>query len=599
MNYSQARKYIEDINTGGMVFGLESVKTLLDLVGNPQKKLNIVHIAGTNGKGSVGEFLSSILAMAGYRVGRFYSPALFEYEETFCIQHGADVSVITKDEVAYYITTLREKCNEVTQRGVRHPSAFEIETAMAMMFLADKNTDIAIVECGLGGESDATNCVDNIMEVITSISLDHTRILGDTLEQIAREKCGIIRPGSIVVTPGQKDDVINVISEECKRAGAKLIIADTKHCQVIKDDLHGITYNDNYNDISNLSLAMTGEYQIENAHISVCAAMELKNIGYNITKDDIKRGLLMAKWRGRFDIVNGQPLVVADGAHNENAATMLHNSIEKYLHGYKKIYIAGIFKDKDYDKILHAMSDKDALIYAGTSNCVRSLSVKELAKAAKDYYKEVIEAKSINDALVSALKVASQSQDKTAIICFGSLSIMKEIYDYFSSNQNGKDDIVSSILHNAIFNEKLNAIREYEKKRVFCGHDIDHLLDVARIAWILCLEENVHIDKDIVYAACLLHDIGRADQYMYGVNHETAGASLARDILRSTGATESDIEMIIDAISYHSDKTGETRLDVLPGILKKADSLSRRCFACKAYNFCKWPSDRKNNDIIY
>lgn len=603
MDYIKAKEYIDKVSLSGMVFGLESAKELLKLAGRPDKDLKIIHIAGTNGKGSVGTFLTEILNTAGYRIGRFFSPALFEYNETICISENGITKSISNDEIAQYITTISALCDKIVKNGLRHPSEFEIQTVMALMYFASNKCDIAIVECGLGGMDDATNIIeDNMMEIITSISYDHMKILGNSLSEIATNKCGIIKDDSIVVTTMQENEIMDVIKKKCRDTHSKIIITDVEDCNVVSNTLYSVVYDDRRNNINGLSLVMPGIYQIENANIAVNSAIALNSMGYNISENDIKNGLLLSKWRGRFDVISSNPLIIADGAHNENAAVMLKNSVDEYLKDYKKIYVMSVFADKEYEKILSVMKDDSGVFYGATTSNKRALDENTLCENAREYYSEVNSCHTIEEALDKSIArvQARNSKDKTVIICFGSLSIMKQIYEYMDKRQPVGQDRVNNIINNNVFVRNMRIIGKYEKKRIFCGHGMEHILDVARLTWIFNLENNKGYSKDVVYAAALLHDIGRARQYVDGTQHEIAGISIAKEVLTQSGYSEDEIMLITGTISFHNNREASTEeIDGLKGMLRRADNMSRQCYACKAQNQCKWPVDRKNLNLKY
>ncbi len=606
MNYNQCMEYMNNITVShGMNFDLSSVRELLVRAGNPEKNLKIIHIAGTNAKGSLGTYLASILDTAGIRTGRFFSPALFSYREVFCVYHKGITDTISKEQTAKYITLLADIIGDMTKDGYDHPTAFEIETVMALMFLRDEKCEIAIIECGLGGKDDATNIIDNnLINVITPVGYDHMGILGNTIEEITLAKCGIIHDGETVVT-GQRDEkVTEVIKSYCDKMNANLFVCDEKNLTVRKQDIHGTVYDDNLHGIKGIKLTMLGEFQTQNAGIAVQVACCLKDMGYRISDNDIKTGMTRAHFKGRLDKVNSSPMVYADGAHNPMAATSLKRSIDKYFADYRKIFVMGVFADKDYKKILEIMSDGNGTLFACESNNKRSMKPHKLANEARPYFGEVVECTSVADALSKACDAANESVADTVIICFGSLSIMKDVYGFFENsdmeNCHKEKNIVNSIIDNSIFRDKMDVINNYERNRRFCGHDFNHLMDVARIAWILTLENEYNLEKDVVYSAALLHDIGRAVEYEDGTPHENAGELIADEILTSAGVSEEVKERIILAIKGHNseDKKKESgNKDELGIVIKQADNLSRNCFICAAKDECKWPLDKKNKGI--
>ena len=588
MNYNQAINYIQELNKKGMVFGLDNIKALLSKKDNPQNKLNIIHIAGTNGKGSVGTYLAHILDRAGYKVGRFYSPSLFHYGENICISHKGTFKCISEDEIAEYIEDLSCKG---TFDGV---SAFEMETAMALCYMADENCDVCLIECGLGGLEDATNIMDEkIMSIITSIGMDHMNILGNSIKDITLNKCGIIPGSKTVVTTSSNAEVLEIIEGKCQEYDIPLVVSSNSDV-ILKDrSITGLVYDDIKNGILGLKTVMPGIYQLENSYLAVNAAVTLNQLGFDIQQEHIKNGLLMARWYGRFDIVSKSPLVIADGAHNEAAAKVLKQSVDEYFEEYNKIYVMGVFKDKEYEKILSIMSG-DGIIFAGKTDNERALDSDILTSVAKRYFNECVCADSIKEALDMAVK-ESTSKENTVIICFGSLSIMTDIYNYFK--QNTIENRLDSIRNDFEFVENMKLINEFEKNRIFCGHDFNHLLDVARIAWIYCLENKINLDKELIYATALLHDIGRAKQYLCGENHEEAGCSIAKNVLNRAGFSQEEIKMIINAIMVHNrdwDKKSE-----LGNVIALADKKSRQCYMCEAKQNCKWTWDSMNNSMEY
>jgi dihydrofolate synthase/folylpolyglutamate synthase len=459
--------------------------------------------------------------------------------------------------------------------------------------MLEEKCDICIIECGLGGMDDATNIMDNkLMSIITSIGMDHVSILGNNLREITTQKCGIIPGSKRVITTSSNNDVMDIIQDRCNDSDVPLIISSVEDVLIKEKSISGLIYDDTKNDIMGLKTVMPGTYQLENSYLAVNAAIALNDLGYNIHQEHIKNGLLMARWYGRFDIVCKRPLVIADGAHNEAAAKALKESVDEYFSNYNKIYVMSVFKDKEYEKILDIMSD-DGILFAGETDNERALNSKELYSIAGKYFKKCVRTQSISEALNKAI-MESKSQSDSVIICFGSLSIMPQVYDYFK--QNTSENRLDKIRTDNELIENMNFIDEFEKNRVFCGHDYNHLMDVARIGWIYCLENKINIDKELIYATALLHDIGRARQYLYGENHEEAGAVIAKKILNRAGFNENEITMISNAIMTHNK---DNNMGELGRIISWADKKSRLCYSCKAKDNCKWTWDTMNNSIEY
>jgi dihydrofolate synthase/folylpolyglutamate synthase len=441
MTYEEAREYITKCNQYGNELSLEAIKELLNRLGNPQDKIKVIHVAGTNGKGSTTAFLASILACAGYRVGRYISPAVFDYLERVQISKRIEASrdihtkgiqnstivtnFITKSGFSDTVTQIKKVCDEMLQIGLPHPTPFEIETAMAFLYLYQENVDFAIIEVGLGGRLDATNVMKKpICCIITSISMDHMQYLGDTLGKIAGEKAGIIKEGTSVITNNSCSDVLSVLEQVCQDKNAILSVVDSSKARIISTNPDGTILEYNQQDYS---ISMLGEYQVSNATLAIEAARILQRLGYQIEEKAMKEGLQQARWRGRFEIIQKEPYLVIDGAHNADAALQLRKSIERYFHKQKKIFIIGVLGDKDYGSILELTAPLAETIITITPNNDRALASANLAAEAKKYCMgNIIDASTVENALKLAYEEAT-AQD--VIIAFGSLSFLGELCD--------------------------------------------------------------------------------------------------------------------------------------------------------------------------
>jgi dihydrofolate synthase/folylpolyglutamate synthase len=434
MTYEEAREFIKISYQFGSVPGLETIKELLGRLKNPEKDLKVIHIAGTNGKGSTSAFISSILAASGYKVGRYISPAVFSYRERIQIFHkgagNTDISVeyISKKGVVDAIENIRPICDEMIGEGFHHPTWFEIETAMAFLYMVQEEVDIAVIETGLGGRLDATNVFEKVIcAVITSISMDHWRELGDTLDKIAREKAGIIKKDCPVVTTSQETPVRQVISETSKALNSPFYISNADEAYDISHTLNGITFSRNEKgNIQTYKLGLLGGYQVENAMLSIKVMEVINHQGYRILPEQIKEGLRLTSWRGRFEIVSKEPYIVIDGAHNEGAARELKKSIELYFTNRRIIYIMGVLADKDYQSILKYTAPLADMIITVTPDNSRALSSNLLAKEAGKYCKRVLDAGDIGLAAKLAFQAAGKED---VIIAFGSLSYLRDFVD--------------------------------------------------------------------------------------------------------------------------------------------------------------------------
>lgn len=436
MDYKEALEFINKINTYGMVLGLETINELLKRIGNPQEKLSFVHIAGTNGKGSTAAFISFILAEAGYQVGRYISPTLFCYRERIqTLKKESDHKrakeyFISELSVASHLTRIKKAVEAMVLDGFVHPTAFEIETAMAFLEFAERRCDIVVLEVGLGGRLDATNIISSPKcVVLTSISMDHMQVLGDTLKKIAEEKAGIIKENSDVVCYPQKKEARQVIERRCKEKKASLKIVDFNQINSEQHSLDKIQFS--YTCFTNLELSLLGENQVKNAVIAIETMKILQKKGFYITNNHIQEGLKKTVWRGRFDVLLKSPFLIVDGAHNQAAAISLRRSIGLYLKGKRLIFIIGVFKDKDYLSIIKNTADLADMIFTITPNHPRALSSTVLKKEVKSYNHQVIDLNTIEEALQEAFKIA---QKEDVILAFGSLSFLGDIFRFLNYN---------------------------------------------------------------------------------------------------------------------------------------------------------------------
>ena len=405
MNYIEATEYMNEVKKYGSVLGLQNMENLCRALGNPERELNIIHLAGTNGKGSVGAFVDSILRAAGYNTCRYSSPAVFDYEEIW--QYNGEN--ITRGELARYIGLVKSAAEEIVKNGQPHPTAFEIETAIAFLYCRDKKCDYAILETGMGGRLDAVNIIEKSrVSVITSIGIDHTAFLGDTIDKIAREKAGIIKGNGVVVTAPQTKAVTDVIEEVCCEKQAKLITAK------LPENVNGNKFD--YGEMHNIEISLSGAFQPINACVAIEVAKEL-----GIGEAQIRRGLKSAIWRGRFETICENPRVIIDGAHNEPAAKMLAQTIKAELSGQKPDFIIGVLADKEIEKIAEHTAHLADKIYAVTPDNPRAMDNKQLAEILRKYNKNT-ETAEINEAVKKCMA------DKTRVtIAFGSLSYLKDI----------------------------------------------------------------------------------------------------------------------------------------------------------------------------
>lgn len=432
MTYQEFMNYLaqmpsfspQQIQAGKDPFNLDNITTLLTLLGNPHEKLKYIHIAGTNGKGSTSAFLNQILIESGYKVGIFTSP----FVERFTEQIRINNQEIANENLARIATKVCEMVEQMKSKGMSLPSEFEIICSIAFLYFLEECCDIVILETGLGGRLDATNVIPApLLAMITSISLDHTQVLGNTLEQIAMEKAGIIKPGCEVLLYPQCAEVEKVFEITC--ASQNVILHKAFLPQEAKHyDLSGQTFDlhsdhDSWS-FDNLSITLLGHYQIHNASMAVNAAMLLRRKGYNISDKQIYLGLEHTKWIGRFELIRKNPAIIIDGSHNEDGVTMLCESLRRYFPEKKFFFITGVLADKAYDKMMLPIIPLAKKFFTITPPSPRALSSDKLATFLTSHSAESMPCESIKNAIQACLEEAS----KDDVICiFGSLYFLGEV----------------------------------------------------------------------------------------------------------------------------------------------------------------------------
>lgn len=369
MDFAMAMKYIEEKTKLGTVPGLVNVKELLRRLGNPQNEVKCLHIAGTNGKGSIFAYVEQILLEAGYKVGRYISPTIFDYRERFTINK----EYISKERLADLIGRISVVVEEMVAEGGYDPTAFEIETALAFLYYYEEKVDFALIECGMGGTLDATNVIANpLVTVMASISMDHMQFLGETQEEIARNKAGIMRPNGYTVSYPQKKCVQNILFEEADRLSCEMIFADSESVDKLNMNIMGSDFNYK-GKVYHISLL--GKHQIFNSITALEVVFCLRSRDIISLEDSvISSGLDNTRWAGRMTRVCDKPPIFVDGAHNEDAWMYLKNTINMYFTNSKIIYIIGVLKDKEYNRMLDILCDTMEYCITVTPNTPRGLS---------------------------------------------------------------------------------------------------------------------------------------------------------------------------------------------------------------------------------
>jgi len=414
MTASEAAGYIESFRYKGSRPGLERVGELLERLGNPHDELRFIHVAGTNGKGSVCAMLASILKEAGYKTGLFTSPHLYRLHEYFnvdgCEIVEADLSDLI-DEAKPHIEMMKEQ-----------PTEFELITALAIYHFYRQHCEFVVLETGLGGRMDSTNIIPApLVAAITNIGLEHVEYLGDTVEKIAAEKAGIIKPGAEVVLARQDKAVVDVIREKCRQVNARICI--TEAAEAGNADLSFQSFC--YRNRADVNLGLLGNYQLKNAAVALDIIDCLKDMAYPIPEQTVLSGMRKTVWPGRFEVLRKSPGVILDGAHNPDGTTELVDNLNKYFPQQNIIFIMGVMKDKKYERMVNTLSPLASAFITVTPDSERALPAEQLTEVIGEYFKgEVYSLGNIPEAIGYALKL----QRVNEIICIcGTLYMQKEV----------------------------------------------------------------------------------------------------------------------------------------------------------------------------
>ena len=420
MNYQEALEYIHGISWTFCKPGLERISALCKALGDPQKKLKFIHIAGTNGKGSTSAMLDSILREAGYRTGLFTSP----YIRTFNERMRVDGENISDRELAEITEYVRPFADYMTDK----PTEFELISAIAFEYFSRNNCDVVVLEAGMGGRLDSTNVIDSaLLSIITGIALDHTAFLGDTVEKIAAEKAGIIKCGCPVLFGGEDEAAERVIRERAAEMNAPFSRVDRSSLTIHSQTLDGTVFD--FGRYKNMQIRMLGSYQPRNAATVLSAIDILKERGFSIPDSAVSRGLEKTRWQARFEVISNDPLVIFDGAHNPEGIAAAVESIRHYF-GDKRVYVlTGVLRDKDYNIIATDIAKVASRAFTLTPENPRALSAEEYAEVLKEKGVEATPYSDIESALSAAREAAKR--DGVPLICMGSLYLYSSIIDYF------------------------------------------------------------------------------------------------------------------------------------------------------------------------
>lgn len=429
MTYEEALAFLRDLTKFGYNLGLGRITQLLKMLGNPHEQLKVIHIGGTNGKGSTSAMVTSILKAAGYRVGFFSSPHLHRYTERMTI-NGME---IPEAMVASLLSEIRPVLEEMVREGFEHPTEFEVNTALALLYFAREQVDFAVLEVGLGGAIDSTNVVNPLVAVITNVGMDHMDYLGDTLEEIANVKGGIIKPNCQVVTGSDKEEVVQILEDICRQKAARLWqLGKDFQVELIANTLDGVIFNfDGYGtSYQKLQVPLLGEHQAVNGAIAVATVKSLAAYGFQIPAEAIYQGLQQVRWPARLEIIKRDPLVLIDGAHNVDGARTLRKSLERLFTYDKLILVIGMLADKEREKVLEMLAPLAQVLVVTRPNSPRAENWEEMVSFGSRYVKEVIVQPDIHEAIEQALAMAGA---KDLVCITGSLYMVAEARCYLLS----------------------------------------------------------------------------------------------------------------------------------------------------------------------
>lgn len=435
MNYQEAMDYLVNLTKFGWNPGLSRIEKLLQLLGNPERDYKVIHVGGTNGKGSTSKMIASILQQAGLKVGFFSSPHLHSYTERMQINGR----LIPEERVAELLTTLRPHLDTMVEQGFEHPTEFEVSTALAFLYFSQEKVDFAVMEVGLGGAIDSTNVVQPLVAVITNVGMDHMDYLGETIEEIATVKAGIIKPGCRVVTATDRPEALKVIKDTCREKGVELTIVGQDVCYTVdKLEAQGTSFSvkglkGNYQE---LFTPLTGSHQAKNGATAVAAIEALNAFGYNITPEEIKKGLASVSWPGRLEVIGKNPLVLIDAAHNVDGAKTLSEALKNVFQYGKLIFVLGMLADKEREKVLALLGPLADKIVVTKPNNPRAGEWREVADIAKEYTDQVYLIEDIEEAVEKGLSLAG---DQDLLCITGSFYMVAEARAYLLASTLAKN----------------------------------------------------------------------------------------------------------------------------------------------------------------
>ena len=429
MNYESALEYLQNLTKFGFNFGLGRIEELMRRLGNPQDSLRIIHIGGTNGKGSTSAILSSILRAAGYRCGVFSSPHLHRYTERYRI-NGIE---ITEEKIAALITEVKPHLDAMVTSGYEHPTEFEVSTALAFLYFARENVDYLVLEVGLGGAIDSTNIITPLVSVITNVGMDHMDYLGNTLGEIATVKAGIIKSGIPLVTGVEQPEALAQVLAKAQQEAAPVKLINQDFCgKGVSQENHGQTlnYTSWRGKYEGLFLTLLGSHQVTNCALALAVIDVLEECGYlEVSEQVLKVGLDQVKWPGRLEIMSQDPLVLIDGAHNYEGALALKEALEQLFPTKRKIFILGMLGDKERERVVRLLAPLADKVYVTKPNSPRATDWATMGEMLEKIGIKVEVEEIIFKAIEKAL---SEIPEDSMVVITGSLYMIAEARAYWT-----------------------------------------------------------------------------------------------------------------------------------------------------------------------
>ena len=425
MSQHETLAYLYGLERFGMVFGLENISRLLQALGDPHRTLQVIHVGGTNGKGSVSAMMASILQEGGYRVGLYTSPHLVSFTERIQI-NGTEV---VWDEVIRLTDHLR---NKVEEKDIpKQFTFFDFTTALALYYFSHQEVDLTILEVGLGGRLDSTNVVHPLITIITNVAKDHFQILGERIEDIAQEKAGIVKHGVPLISGVTQPVVIQIMEKACKEKEAPMHLAGRdfqgEAIAPKKLDFRGSKWK-----LPDISVGLAGSFQIENATVALGALEALEERGYRVREESIYQGLATIQWPGRLELVQESPLILLDGAHNPAAARSLKEAVQEEFDYHHLYMVMGIMQDKEVSAIVAELVPLADVLIATSPHNPRAMSAQRLAQSAQDYCAEVKVIEDVGEGMEYAQEMAHKND---LILVAGSLFTVGEARDHLLSKE--------------------------------------------------------------------------------------------------------------------------------------------------------------------